>query len=824
MNPMNAPENTTPAVRAFETRPYLEAARAACARIAPLWPLQDFVATNPFLGLTSKPFTEVCELMARLGPGGMQMDAGYYQAKLAEGALNDSDLGAALSLAPKLLSAREAAVLRDLTPETLKTRLASGVDASPVLTVAEAVDRRDGSAWSHVILGGIGQFCAAYFDRGQAAWSLPWKELPLYGAWREQAMIDAAPELLGLSGFRKLAASLPVDAVAALERLLPRFGPAEGIEEFLHKQLFELRGWAGYVQYRVREAGGGEVAGGSLLDLLAIRLALDAVVLAKTDAAILQTCRPARPSVPSTAVLDRFLWQLADEHAWQRHLFGRIASSQLASAAPAPARPAVQAVFCIDVRSEVFRRALEAESPAVATFGFAGFFGLPIEVVPLEQEQPVSQCPVLLKPRYRVCETLRRSSPGAERRASRHPARRKRVGFAWNSFKASAISCFSYVETAGIAFGAPLFRDTFAPAKKPKAPPACGFPGLEPEAGGRAGIPLDGRVELARSILRHLGLMRGFARLVLLCGHGGTTTNNPYAASFDCGACGGHSGDVNARVAAAILNDTRVRAALARDGVEIPQDTLFLAGLHDTTNDVVSLADADQAPGSHAADIRTLVGWLEAAGRTARRARAASLGIDEDGIGLDDAIFARGADWSQVRPEWGLAGNAAFIAAPRERTRSVNLKGRVFLHSYDHRLDADNSTLELILCAPVVVANWINLQYYASTVNNPLFGSGNKAIHNVVGTFGICLGNGGDLQTGLPLQSLHDGTRWVHEPLRLHTVIEAPLERIEAVLAKHASVRQLVENGWFLLFATGAEGRTLHRYLPGGRWEPVTTG
>lgn len=66
-------------------------------------------------------------------------------------------------------------------------------------------------------------------------------------------------------------------------------------------------------------------------------------------------------------------------------------------------RPPVQAAFCIDVRSEIFRRALETAYPEVETFGFAGFFGFPIEYVPIDHTHGGTQCPVLLKPSFVVC-------------------------------------------------------------------------------------------------------------------------------------------------------------------------------------------------------------------------------------------------------------------------------------------------------------------------------------------------------------------------------------------------------------------------------------
>ena len=517
-------------------------------------------------------------------------------------------------------------------------------------------------------------------------------------------------------------------------------------------------------------------------------------------------------------MLPTFLWQLAHEHAWQRQLLGKLRS---AKATPSQERPAVQAVFCIDVRSEILRRALEATTPRIETIGFAGFFGLPIEYIPFGKHDGASQCPVLLTPQFRVRETLRKATPEAIDTAWKRQRLGKRLTYSWNSFKTSAISCFSFVDTMGLAFGAKLFRDAFAPAAENHAHKHVCGPQLGKSEADMTGIALDDRVQLALGALRNMGLTKNFARLVLLCGHGSETANNPYGSGLDCGACGGHAGDANARVGAAILNDPAVRAALTGHGIHIPEDTHFLAGLHNTTTDDVTLFDLDDVPTTHRSDLAELQSWLATAAKTARRERAALLGLDSTAPNLDAQVLARSRDWAQVRPEWGLAGNAAFIAAPRLRTQAANLGGRVFLHNYDQSADTDDSTLELIMVAPMVVANWINLQYYASTVNNGVFGSGNKVTHNVVGTLGVCQGNGGDLQTGLPLQSVHDGTKWVHEPLRLHVFIEAPRERIAAVLAKHESVRQLVDNGWLLLFAIEDEGKSYYRCQPGAHWEPI---
>jgi len=101
----------------------------------------------------------------------------------------------------------------------------------------------------------------------------------------------------------------------------------------------------------------------------------------------------------------------------------------------------------------------------------------------------------------------------------------------------------------------------------------------------------------------------------------------------------------------------------------------------------------------------------------------------------------------------------------------------------------------------MVVANWINMQYFASVVDSRHFGSGNKLLHNVVGgRIGVFEGNGGDLRIGLPLQSVHDGQSWAHTPLRLQVYIEAPRAALDAVIAQHTLVRHLIEHRWVHLY------------------------
>ena len=385
----------------------------------------------------------------------------------------------------------------------------------------------------------------------------------------------------------------------------------------------------------------------------------------------------------------------------------------------------LQAAFCIDVRSEVFRRALESLDPGIATLGFAGFFGLALAHRRFGSDVTEARLPVLLTPALTTC-----SGDGAQTtvRLGQQHRIRARAHRAWGRFKLAAVSSFAFVEAAGPMYVGKLLRDALGLTKAPPAP--------EPPPHLVHAPDLEARVTAAEGILRAMSLTEGFARLVLIVGHGANVVNNPHASALHCGACGGYSGEVNARLLAGLLNDTDVRDGLAQRGIAIPTETLFVGALHDTTTETVTIYETDHPSAAHAADLKQALNWLSAATVLARSERTARL------PGADGArnIARRARDWAETRPEWGLAGCKAFIAAPRSRTVSLDLAGETFLHDYDWHRDRGYKILELIMTAPVVVASWISLQYYGSSVAPALFGSGNKLLHNVTGGIGVVEG------------------------------------------------------------------------------------
>jgi uncharacterized protein YbcC (UPF0753/DUF2309 family) len=827
-------------------RAAIEAAIAgACGRVAPLWPLKHFVAVNPFLGFTGQTFAATCAMMHRVARVDMLMPREFYRCARAAGEILDVDFEAALLNAPRewrlppTVDALKAALDQNVT--------AKAKHAAHVATVAEVLDSlaagdRNASRTAFMT-DEISKWCAAYFDEGQSAWRLPSRALRPYAAWRAAMRHDRNAEMMGISGFRGIVAALSDDPIEAIRDVVERLGiPVRAVEEYLHQALFDISGWAAYARYLVWNSELHGRPDDTLVQLLAIRIVWGYALFAqRKDAAFIEAWRYAMNDaamVPHDENLGDdpelcldLIAQEAYERAFQRRLLDKLAHPPHRPPQPASARPKLQAAFCIDVRSEIYRRALESTSPDVQTLGFAGFFGYPIEYVPIGHLAGGAQCPVLLTPAFTVCEEVGDAPDNEATEIMGLRLLRRRVAKAWKSFKVSAVSSFIYVETAGLLYAGKILSDSLGLTRTVNDPNTDGLdaavigrlgPRIEAgTVGGRhTGFTAEEKVIQAEAVLRGMSLTSNFAQLVLMTGHGSTTVNNPHASGLDCGACGGHTGEANARVAAMILNELAVRDGLRAKGIDIPDDTWFLGCLHDTTTDEIRVYDESAAPAAQRALIAEARGWLDRATSLARIERAALLGI-APGSKTEARVVARSRDWAQVRPEWGLAGNAAFIAAPRARTRGIDLGGRAFLHDYDWTTDAELRVLELIMTAPMVVANWINLQYYGSTVNNRVFGAGNKVLHNVTGTIGVLEGNAGDLKGGLPLQSVSDGSRFVHEPLRLNVFIEAPLDALDGVIAKHASVRDLVHNRWLHLFAIDDDGRVAHRYRRNHGWERI---
>lgn len=756
------------------------AAMEAGRQVPPLWPLATSVAVNPYLGQAGEPLARAAARLARVGGTPAFPARSLRRAQMAEGLITDADLAAAIAATLATTPGAPA------TPEAL--RRAAEVDAAaPVAipTVADLASEASGLDWPGLVAERISHWAAGHFDQGQALWPAP--RLGAFASWHAYAQRDLTPEIHGLTGFAAHVLSLPPRARAAIAQGGEALGlDGDSAPGAFHRLHMTLGGWAQLARQRLFEA---ELTGGTdptLKELLAIRLVWEDALLRRYHGQIAGRWAEARAAhaapVEATAEhrIDAAL-QLAAERAEQRRLLGRLSLAP----SPVPATPTAQVAFCIDVRSEVFRRALETSAPGIQTLGFAGFFGLAVRHHAFASDTDEARAPVLL-----VAGLESRASDPAGREAATRIGRRLKR--AWGRFRLAAVSSFAFVEAASPLYVPKLVRDALGLGHGEVPDPA---PVLDPAMG------LAARVAAAEGVLRAMSLTSGFAPLVVLLGHGATAENNPHLAALQCGACGGHAGDVNARLLAQLLNDPAVRDGLRARGIDLPEATHVLAGLHDTTTDRVTLFPGD-GPAVAADALARLTEAFEMAGALTRAERARRL----PGAAGGDDVTRRARDWSQVRPEWALAGCQAFLAAPRARSAGADLGGRVFLHDYDWRRDEGFGVLELILTAPVVVASWIALQYYGSTVAPDAFGAGNKLLHNVTGGVGVVEGNGGLLRAGLPWQSVHDGAQPMHDPLRLSVVVEAPVEAMDAILSRHRGLADLIDNGWIALIALGEDG------------------
>lgn len=807
--------------------------------VAPVWPLQDYVAVNPYAGISHRSFMDARSFMKVFSDCETLMPLAYYAAQYCQRRFSLDDIQSAIEelgtmgISHSFSASEIAKSLNTMGPAgTNMEQPSSGTKRKRATrTLAEHASTANSIDWAEAIVDEISKHLSAHYDEGQSTWSSPHAGLPLFQAWRSSASQDLNLEILGLTGFREFVAGLPHTAPETITVLLDQLKVPESLwSTFLLCQAFSIPGWCAWTKYKSSWEGDQSEERNDLIDLLAIRLAYDAAIgqaeslsvnwSALADIDSTSSFRTGSSSASEDALL-RYLLLRASEIGYRSELIGSLRVDECETSDFPTNRKLAQMVFCIDVRSERIRRNLESACGHLETFGFAGFFGMPIEYVSLGERSGKSQLPVLLKPQFKLFEGLHESLASVESDTVDRRMKKRSWEKLWDVFQASAIGCFSFVETLGLFYGVKLLRRSLGLQAQGSD---AQLDGLPPEHAERIGSTMRGlnqqglttshQADLAESMLRNLGLTQEFGRFVVLCGHACQTDNNPLAAGLDCGACGGHSGEPNARFAAMLLNQPYIRSVLAERGIEIRNDTHFLAAVHNTTTDEIQFFDTQDVPAGHRVELEKLQEYCQSATEKTQLERLPVLASDSV-----SGLLNRAKDWSEVRPEWGLAGNAAFVVAPRAVTKHANLDARSFLHSYDHRRDPDGSVLEGIMTAPMVVAHWINMQYYASTVDNRHFGSGNKTVHNVVGQFGILSGNGGDLMTGLPWQSLHNGDEYQHLPMRLQVVIAAPRETIERVIEKHELLSNLLTGGWLHLIAID-EGE-FHQFVDEGTWKPI---
>jgi uncharacterized protein YbcC (UPF0753/DUF2309 family) len=724
----------------------------------------------------------------------------------------------------------------------------------------------DSDAPVHALLT---RFCAAFLDQGLSHWPLPHRDegfLKSFSALYGQGGGPPDPWLRGLAAELARMDEHNVGPLESIRESLDALGvPEPEWDEFLGQTLLALRGWGGIVrQVELRaDSVAHPIPEGSLVEFLAVRLLLDRLALAHTAREALgytgplgglrDECRkrippPQPPSAEQRAfavfqlaqVLDcppselhqldpvgwealvseieafgqvdrRETFHLAYERRFQEQVLDALAL-HAPNASESPRPPRFQVVTCLDEREESFRRHLEEVAPECETFGVAGFYGVAMYYQGAADAHPVPLCPIVIKPRHWVTETVDRSAEDVHRFRSRV---RRALGMLTHRFHTGSRTFLrgAALSLVGAVAAFPLVARILFPRLTAHlrkrvgqfitTPPATRLQleRTEPEPGpepGHVGYTVAEMTDIAERLLRETGLAAGFARLVFTLGHGSHSMNNPHESAHDCGACGGGRGGPNGRAVAQMLNDPRVRAGLAARGLPVPDDTHFVGGLHNTCNEYVKCFDLDRLPVSHRGLYEEAHAAIEEAlGRNAheRARRFGSAPLSLSFAAARHHMDARAEDLAQVRPEWGHATNAICVVGRRSRTRGLFLDRRAFLTSYDPtRDDADASVLTGLLRAVFPVCGGINLEYYFGHVDCPGYGCGTKLPHNITSLLGVMDGAASDLRTGLPWQMVE-----IHEPVRLLIVIETTPEVMTRIMDAVPMIGNMARKGWVQL-------------------------
>jgi len=534
------------------------------------------------------------------------------------------------------------------------------------------------------------------------------------------------------------------------------------------------------------------------------------------------------------AVLDSFpeaahgpVWLAAFERHYREQILGGLAANRGRGRwRTRDRRPKAQIVLCIDEREESLHRAIDELDPEYETFGAGGFFGVAMDYSGLDDHDVTPLCPAGQAPASRVKEVGR---AGTEATLSSRVGRRRWHEVFHNAYwesKRNAVSALFLTQLFGLVHAIPLFGKVLAPRRygelalgldrrlvpRPATELTLDADGAT-EGGKAVGFTVSEQADKVEAQLRNIGMTYNFARLIVFCGHGSVSVNNPHESAHDCGACGGKHGGPNGRAFAALANRPAVRAELARRGIEIPDDTHFVGAIHNTASDLNTFFDSDDIPAGHLQEWRTLQANLdEAASRSARERcrRFASAPKDAAPARSHQHVVGRSRDLSQVRPEWGHCTNAFAVVGRRCLTQGAFFDRRGFVISYDPTQDPTGAIVERILLAMGPVGAGINLEYYFSSVDNQTYGCDTKVPHNVSGLLGVMGGAASDLRTGLPKQMIE-----IHEAMRLLLIVESTTDVLGGIYGRQPAIAELLDNAWVQLVAVDPEDGKSTLFVPG---------
>ncbi|MEZ5043144.1 MAG: DUF2309 domain-containing protein [Saprospiraceae bacterium] len=657
----------------------------------------------------------------------------------------------------------------------------------------------------------------SYLDQGIALWHFPFEDQGLINAIRtleQHSMISFFKS--------KRVKDLLFDKNLCIDQLLKILvGDEAYFEPYIYDQQFAHRGWSGIVSaiesnpktllYTKKI---------SLKDLILLELlmeidALDRTLGKKWTALGTHLNLPPQDYFAKSELteLDQILsiWQDAFEWDYYDEVLGAIDHIAKSRRLVKPEKKSFQAIFCIDDRECSLRRHIEACDKQCETLGAPGFFGAAIYFQPFGGKFYEKNCPVAITPKHLIKEIEVTDK------------RQHELLYTKNShtfFRGFLISL-----SLGLWASVKMVLDLFRPKMSPAISDAFAHMNINgkltientdpnhKENGLQIGYTIEEMAQVVAPLLKGIGMVDHFAPLVYVMAHGSSSANNPHHGAHDCGACSGRPGSVNARVFAFMANHPKVRAILSVQGLEIPTETQFLGGMHDTASDEIAFYDEDlltfENNVRHQKNKDTFEEALDLNAKERSR-RFASIDISKDIKHVRKAIKKRSVSFFEPRPELGHGTNALCYVGSRQKMKGLFLDRRAFLNSYDYQTDPDGKLLAQVLGPIPAVCGGINLEYYFSRMDIEKMGAGTKLPHNVMGLIGVANSSDGDLRPGLPLQMIEN-----HDPVRLLLMVEQRPEVVLKVIKSSEEMYSWFEKKWIHLVAVSPADNELYHFHEG---------
>ncbi|HEX6892396.1 MAG TPA: DUF2309 domain-containing protein [Chryseolinea sp.] len=655
----------------------------------------------------------------------------------------------------------------------------------------------------------------SYLDQGISIWNFPVKEKSFISSIREL-------ERNSFTSFfnTKRARNLLLRSTAEISDLLKILVGDESLfKQYLFDQQFAHQGWSG--MFSVIEDQPQtllEQKKPSIHDLIVFELLLE------IDALELHFGKDWEPLAKKLKERPRDLfekhqqteldevttiWQEAFEWTYYDEVLAGISMEKPAKSVPS--QKTFQAMFCIDDRACSLRRYLEKFDTNCETFGTPGFFGVEFYYQPEDGKFYTKLCPAPVNPKHLIKEAGSRKKRGMEMHFNKHS----------QSFHGGWLIS----QTLGFWSAVRLFLNVFRPTMSPAT--ASSFRHMDKfskltienkhpdnrENDLQIGFTVEEMALRVEGLLKSIGLVKDFAPLVYVVGHGSSSVNNPHYAAYDCGACSGRAGSVNSRAVCYMANHFKVREILRERGIDIPSTTQFIGGIHDTTRDEIMFFDehslSKQNVENHDKNEVIFSNALEHNAKERSR-RFVSVNTRLSPEKIHEKVQTRSVSLFEPRPELNHATNTLCIVGRRALTKQLFLDRRSFLNSYDYSIDPDGRLLFDVMKPLGPVCGGINLEYFFSRVDNQKLGAGTKLPHNVMGLFGVANGIDGDLRPGLPSQMIE-----VHDPVRLLIIVEHFPEVVLKTIQKSPQVYEWFINEWVHLVAVNPETREIHLFKNG---------